>query len=123
MENTINKEKIELNKEHKTALDIMKNTKDNLLILGPGGTGKTTLISYFVKNTNKDVAVCAPTGVAALTIKGSTIHSFFGFPHEITVETVHFNPKRVDVLREIDILIIDEVSMVRRHESDSGCSG
>ncbi|MFW6140696.1 MAG: AAA family ATPase [Acidobacteriota bacterium] len=59
--------------------DWMNNTRRHLFITGKAGTGKSTLLEYFRHYTRKNVAVLAPTGVAALNIKGQTIHSFFLF--------------------------------------------
>ena len=69
-------EKIELNGQFKKALDLMENTDHHLFVTGKAGTGKSTLLNYFRKNTKKKVVVLAPTGVAAVNIKGQTIHSF-----------------------------------------------
>lgn len=70
---------MELNFDEKAleALYIMEKTKQNLFLTGKAGTGKSTLLRSFIANTQKNIAVLAPTGVAALNIGGSTIHSFF----------------------------------------------
>lgn len=114
----MNKEKdgdVLLTREFKECLNLMENSGDHLFITGNAGTGKSTLAKYFMKNTSKNVAVVAPTGVAAVNIGGQTIHSFFRFPprpityDDIKVET---NPKKTKLLRKIDTFIIDEISMV-----------
>ena len=69
-----------LTDEHKISLDYLENSDQNLFISGKAGTGKTTLIQHFRSITKKKVVVLAPTGIAALNIKGQTIHSFFKFP-------------------------------------------
>ena len=77
---------IELNEQFKQALDVMENTTKSVFITGRAGTGKSTLLSYFRLITRKKVAVLAPTGVAALNVKGQTIHSFFKFKPNITLK-------------------------------------
>src|SRR5205085_398879 len=76
----------------------------------------STLLQYFRKTTKKNVVVLAPTGVAALNVEGQTIHSFCSFGPDITLSKVKklapFNPK-LKLLKNLDTLIIDEISMVR----------
>jgi energy-coupling factor transporter ATP-binding protein EcfA2 len=108
------KQSIEINPEFRAALDVMENSNHHVFITGKAGTGKSTLLDHFRQNTSKEVAVLAPTGVAALNIQGQTIHSFFGFKPNITPEKV----KKVSgqegyIYKEFDTIIIDEVSMVR----------
>lgn len=67
-------QEIELNKEFRQALDLMEKTKQNVFITGRAGIGKSTLLQYFRKITKKNVAILAPTGVAAVNIKGQTIY-------------------------------------------------
>jgi ATP-dependent DNA helicase PIF1 len=108
--------KIEINDEFKEALMLMEDTKENLFITGKAGTGKSTLLSYFIENTGKDVVVLAPTGTAALNIKGSTIHSFFRFKPGITVDNAEETASKLtdpSLYRKIDTIVIDEISMVR----------
>lgn len=83
---------IEYNDKFQKALDLLKNGGKPLFITGNAGTGKSTLLSLFLKTHKKNVVVLAPTGVAALNVKGVTIHSFFGFQPGITVE----NAKKKD---------------------------
>ena len=71
---------LELNDEFVGAFNLIENTNDSIFITGKAGTGKSTLLKYFKKNTAKNAAVLAPTGVAAVSIGGQTIHSFFRFP-------------------------------------------
>lgn len=70
---------IEINPEFRRALDIMETTGRHIFITGKAGTGKSTLLDYFRNATRKKVAVLAPTGVAALNVRGQTIHSFCRF--------------------------------------------
>ncbi len=107
---------IDLNDEFRRALDIMERTDKSVFITGRAGTGKSTLLTYFRQNTFKKVAVLAPTGVAALNVKGQTIHSFFKFKPDITLEKVkrvRFSDDSKNVYKKLDMIIIDEVSMVR----------
>ena len=106
---------IELNDQFRRALDLMEHTVKNVFITGRAGTGKSTLLDYFRHITKKKVAVLAPTGVAALNVKGQTIHSFFGFKPNITPERVkrlHLSDEE-NIYKRLDTIIIDEISMVR----------
>src|SRR3989338_806533 len=105
---------IELNDEFSKALQLMDGTNDNVLVTGKAGTGKSTLLGYFISKTSKAVAVLAPTGVAAVNVGGQTIHSFFGFKPSVTLGKVRKAwGERRRVLEELDALVIDEASMVR----------
>jgi ATP-dependent DNA helicase PIF1 len=107
---------VEINDQFKQALDIMENTRKSLFITGRAGTGKSTLLDYFRNHTAKKVAVLAPTGVAALNIKGQTIHSFFRFRPGITIRSIRKITSEEDennIYRKLDAIIIDEISMVR----------
>lgn len=98
------------------ALYIMEKTSDNLFLTGKAGTGKSTLLRSFIVNTTKNIAVLAPTGVAALNIEGSTIHSFFKIPPTITEKDVKKAAKFFigdPKFTELDAIVIDEISMVR----------
>lgn len=86
---------------------------DSYFITGKAGTGKSTLLQIFRDTTRKNVVVLAPTGVAALNVRGQTIHSFFGFPpHLIDKQTIE-KRKNHRFYARIDTIIIDEISMVR----------
>ncbi|NOT73641.1 MAG: AAA family ATPase [Cyclobacteriaceae bacterium] len=97
----------------------MEFTSDSLFLTGRAGTGKSTLLNYFRKNTVKKHVVLAPTGLAALQVGGSTIHSFFGFPlrtlmkHDPEIIKWSKGHPRLRILKKLDTLIIDEISMVR----------
>ncbi len=103
---------IEITPEFKRALSVMEGTRKNLLLTGRAGTGKSTLLRHFRDNTDKNAVVLAPTGVAAVNIEGQTIHSFFGFKPGIVPEAVRA-VRRNSVYRELETLVIDEISMVR----------
>jgi len=108
--------KIDLSKEFKRALDLLEHSSDSLFITGRAGTGKSTLLNYFKKHTEKNIVVLAPTGVAAVNIGGATIHSFFGFKPDITLEKAWVlggKTKKPDLYRSLDAIVIDEISMVR----------
>ncbi len=106
--------KIEITGNFKLAFDLMEHTDRNLFITGKAGTGKSTLIEYFRNTSKKNVALLAPTGVAALNIKGQTIHSFFGFKPGITVHSVKkLSARRAEIYKNTDTIVIDEISMVR----------
>src|SRR3989338_7800170 len=110
---------IEINEQFKNALGLLEETTRNVFITGKAGTGKSTLLDYFRNHTQKKIVVLAPTGVAAVNIKGQTIHSFFGFRPDITVEKAKRSAKKaiarddVKIYRKIETLVIDEISMVR----------
>lgn len=107
------KQAIEINEEFRKALDVMENTDKNVFLTGKAGTGKSTLLDYFRENTKKRVIVLAPTGVAALNVKGETIHSFFGFKPDITIHKVKKIGKKNEIYKKTKVIIIDEISMVR----------
>ena len=104
---------IEINDQFQRALDVMEKTDRSIFITGRAGTGKSTLLEYFRGITGKEIVVLAPTGVAALNIKGQTIHSFFGFKPDITPLKVKRIEKDDSIYKKLGILVIDEISMVR----------
>ena len=113
---TITKKDIEFNAQFAKAYDWLENGTQNIFITGKAGTGKSTLLEYFRNHTTKNVAALAPTGVAAVNIKGQTIHSFFRFKPDITPDGVHsIKIRRIQraLYQKIDTIIIDEISMVR----------
>jgi ATP-dependent DNA helicase PIF1 len=107
---------IEINPGFRRALDIMEGTNHHVFITGKAGTGKSTLLELFRSQTPKRIAVLAPTGVAALNVRGQTIHSFFGFKPDITPDGVRKLSKakaRAAIYKNLEAIVIDEVSMVR----------
>lgn len=105
---------IEINPEFSKALDIMEGTNRHAFITGKAGTGKSTLLEHFRRTTGKQVAVLAPTGVAALNVDGQTIHSFFGFKPNVTPDKIRkISSQEGKLYKELNTIIIDEVSMVR----------
>jgi ATP-dependent DNA helicase PIF1 len=114
--------KIELSNEQSALFDYIEGTDAHIFVTGRAGTGKSTLLTYLIENTDKKTLVVAPTGVAALNVGGATIHSAFGFPIGMLgdVELArHLNRRTREVLRAIDMLVIDEVSMVNADMMDA----
>lgn len=113
---TMNFDHIEKNERFLKACDLFENSRKHLFLTGRAGTGKSTLLQYFRSSTSKNVAVLAPTGVAAVNIKGQTIHSFFNFRPDVTpgsVENIRIRRGQREIYRKLDTVIIDEISMVR----------
>ncbi len=104
---------IEINDDFEKAYYLLENTLNCIFITGKAGTGKSTLLRYFVANTKKQVVVLAFTGIAALNIGGVTIHSFFKFPpRPLTDEDIRELPNK-ELYKAIDAIVIDEISTVR----------
>ena len=94
----------------------MEHGRDHVFITGQAGTGKTTLLDEFRKTTKRNIIVLAPTGVAAANIGGRTIHSFCGIgPSSSPTKINKLNPNdpHKEVVKHLDLVIIDEASMVR----------
>ncbi len=112
---------IEQHEQFKRAMELMEVTHNNVFLTGKAGTGKSTLLSHFMKHTKKNVVVLAPTGVAALNVQGETIHSFFGFMPNMTVDKAKKKGAKAtknELYQELTTIIIDEVSMVRADLAD-----
>jgi ATP-dependent DNA helicase PIF1 len=112
------KNKVVLSQKQQQCLGMMRNGK-NVFLTGPAGTGKTLLISTFVKETDdeKVVAVTATTGTAAILINGTTLHSYLGIgtgdlPADLLLRKIKAKKGLVDRWLDLDILIIDEISML-----------
>lgn len=111
---------LELNADFQYALDRMEHSRDLLFVTGRAGTGKSTLLQLFRNTTHKKVVVLAPTGVAALNVKGQTIHSFFGFPPRLLDPRKDIKKRRYRKMYEkLDAVVIDEISMVRADMLDN----
>jgi hypothetical protein len=106
-------EKFILTDEFKKLYDKIENTSSNLFITGKAGCGKSTLLEYFRQNTNKNYAIVAPTGLTAIKARGMTIHSFFKLPPRFIQKQDVKMMKDPAVLKKLDILLIDECSMMR----------
>ena len=111
------------NPELELAWTIIETTGANLFLTGKAGTGKTTFLKNLRKHTSKRMVVLAPTGIAAINAEGVTIHSFFQLPLSPYIPGTtfnhgenkyqKFNKVKRDILRTLDLLVIDEISMVR----------
>lgn len=105
---------IELSPQQRQVFEHLEKSWQHTFITGRAGTGKSLLLQYFCAHTTKKIAVVAPTGVAALTVGGQTIHSFFQIPPEVVEPTqLYLKPRVQKILQGIDTLVIDEISMVR----------
>ena len=110
---------MEQNKDLRVAWDFVENTGRSIFLTGKAGTGKTTFLKTVVERSRKRPIVVAPTGVAAINAGGVTIHSFFQLPFSpyvpgAKVETkFDFGREKRKIIASIDLLIIDEISMVR----------
>lgn len=104
-----------INDEWKTVLALLNDGTENVFVTGEAGTGKTTLMGHFTSNFGGRAAIVAPTGVAALRANGETIHRFFGFgAHAIDDDDIRLlEDSRRRKFKALDVLIIDEISMVR----------
>jgi len=117
MHSPILPKKIDLNPLFKRALYLMEESDKNIFVTGRAGTGKSTLLDYFRSVTKKEIVVLAPTGVAAVNVGGQTIHSFFRFKPDVTVEQIRKGSKKrgkkETIYENLDAIVIDEISMVR----------
>lgn len=91
----------------------IESSKSSFFITGRAGTGKSTFLKYFAKNTKKKIVVLAPTGIAAINVGGQTIHSFFKFPPRIITDLSIKKIENNKIYSKIDCIIIDEASMIR----------
>ena len=118
--------KIELDSEEfKQALQVIQFTHTSLFLTGKAGTGKSTFLQYVTATTKKKYVVLAPTGIAAINAGGATLHSFFKLPFHPFLpndsrynsrnirSSLRYNSEKCKLLRELDMIIIDEISMVR----------
>ena len=107
------------NNELKTAWEFVEMTGRSVFLTGKAGTGKTTFLREVVENSSKRVVVVAPTGIAAINAGGVTIHSFFQLPLHPFIpgskieSKFAFSKEKRSIIKTIDILVIDEISMVR----------
>src|SRR5690606_20786439 len=121
------------NKAFMQAVSFVNHTNRNIFLTGKAGTGKTTFLKYIRQHSYKKMAVAAPTGVAAMNAGGTTLHALFWLPFGMYIENyepawnddnhiynrsrlfskIKLTKQRRALLREIELLVIDEVSMVR----------
>lgn len=113
------------NKEWQDALQIVNYSRRSLFLTGKAGTGKSTFLRYVAQHTKKKHVILAPTGIAAINAGGSTLHSFFRLPFHPLLpndtrydrrhikETLKYTGAQRKLIREVELIIIDEISMVR----------
>ena len=111
--------------------ELVEHTGRHVFLTGKAGTGKTTFLKHFRKHTAKRTIVTAPTGVAAINAGGVTLHSFFQLPFgpnipgggiqdsESRNKTFRFSRKKIQIMKSLDLLVIDEISMVRADVLDA----
>lgn len=121
------------NKEFQDALNLIQYTRQSVFLTGKAGTGKSTFLKYICKNTKKKHIVLAPTGIAAINAGGSTLHSFFKLPfHPLLPDDPNLSLQRGRIheffkytkphrklLEQVELVIIDEISMVRADMIDA----
>ena len=110
----------DLSPEQEELFRLIEDTREHVFVTGRAGTGKSTLLQHLAWNTDKQIAVCAPTGVAALNVEGQTIHSLFRLPIGLIAdsELEQSEPAR-RIMNAIDTLVIDEISMVNADLMDA----
>lgn len=104
------------NEQLELAYQYAMYTHRNIFLTGKAGTGKTTFLRQLRKDSNKRMIVVAPTGVAAINANGVTIHSFFQLAPGLLPKNdsrYQFSKHKINILRSLDMLVIDEISMVR----------
>ena len=113
------------NEEMQKVLQLVEYTNSSLFLTGKAGTGKSTLLRYICSHVKKKHVVLAPTGIAAINVGGSTLHSFFKLPFHPLLpndtrfsernirETLKYTGEKRKIIREVELIIIDEISMVR----------
>jgi len=108
-----------LSTEFSDILSELESSQANYFITGRAGTGKSTLLNLFKRTSKKNLVTLAPTGLAALNVKGQTIHSFFGFPPKMISPEEIKKRKNHRFYKKVDAIIIDEISMVRADMLDA----
>ncbi len=114
------KEPMMLDQAFHDILRELERNQHHYFITGRAGTGKSTLLQLFRKTTGKKAVVLSSTGISALNVQGQTIHSFFQFPPKLLVAgELHFIRRLENLLKTIEVIIIDEISMVRADVMDA----
>ena len=109
-----------LSPEQEALFRLIEDTREHVFVTGRAGTGKSTLLQHLAWNTSKQIAVCAPTGVAALNVEGQTIHSLFRLPIGLIAGgQIDQSDATRKILNAIDTLVIDEISMVNADLMDA----
>ncbi len=113
------------NVEFQNAWNLIQHTNQSVFLTGKAGTGKSTFLRYICANTRKNYVILAPTGIAAVNVGGVTMHSFFKMPFKPLLpddpdytarkirSTLKFPKDKVKLIKELDLIIVDEISMVR----------
>jgi hypothetical protein len=120
---------LEINEQFDLAFGFVTETAESVFLTGKAGTGKTTFLKYLKEHCSKNIVVAAPTGVAAINAGGVTLHSLFQLPFHPFLPTkasrdellskIRINKTRQQLLRKMEILVIDEISMVRADTLDA----
>lgn len=123
---TTNKKEIDTsNAEFQNALRLVQYTSNSLFLTGKAGTGKSTFLKYICAHTKKKYVILAPTGIAAINVGGVTLHSFFKLPFYPFLpddarfsfgkirDTLKYNRALCKLIQEVELIVIDEISMVR----------
>ncbi|MCS5735420.1 ATP-dependent DNA helicase [Herbiconiux daphne] len=109
-----------LSAEQQRVFELIEGTRKHVFVTGRAGTGKSTLLNHLSWNTEKQLVISAPTGVAALNVGGQTIHSLFRLPIGVIADhDIEQNAEVRKLLNTIDTLVIDEVSMVNADLMDA----
>jgi ATP-dependent exoDNAse (exonuclease V) alpha subunit len=112
--------RLSLSAEQAAVYDLVENTRQHVFVTGRAGTGKSTLLNHLSWNTEKQLVISAPTGVAALNVGGQTIHSLFRLPIGVIADhEIEQSAELRKLLNTIDTLVIDEVSMVNADLMDA----
>lgn len=114
------------NPEFQDAWDVLQHTHRSVFLTGKAGTGKSTFLKYIRDNIKKKTVVLAPTGIAAVNVGGQTMHSFFKIPFKPMLpddpdyanparmrKMLRYTKEKVKLIQQLDLIIIDEISMVR----------
>lgn len=113
------------NPEFQNVWNLIQHTRQSVFLTGKAGTGKSTFLKYICANTHKKYVVLAPTGIAAVNVGGQTLHSFFKIPFRPLLaddpdfaprqirKTLRYTKEKVKLIQQLDLIIIDEISMVR----------
>ncbi len=116
---------IELNTQAQKAFDAIEFSTKSVLITGKAGTGKSSFIKYLTENSKKKIVVAAPTGIAAINARGMTMHSLFQLPfgpikpNDERLYHIRYTSTKRKLLKEIQVLVLDEISMVRADMLDA----
>ena len=103
----LDKSALKLSEDFKYCMDAIENNSHPIFVTGRAGTGKSTLLNIIRRTTEKKIAILAPTGIAALNVKGQTLHSFFGFPPRILTAKDIKKRRNHKLYKKLDLIIIE----------------